>query len=29
VLNCDGLGARDLIGDPKSPVRWFVAGIQD
>jgi len=29
VLNCDGLGARDLIGDPKSPVRWFVIGIED
>ena len=29
VLNSDGKGARDLIGDEKSPVRWFVAGIVD
>ena len=29
ILNSDGKGARDLIGDPKSPVRWFVIGIVD
>jgi ethanolamine utilization protein EutN len=29
LLNSDGKGARDLIGDPKSPVRWFVIGIVD
>jgi ethanolamine utilization protein EutN len=29
VLNSDGKGARDLIGDDKSPVRWFVIGIVD
>ena len=29
VLNSDGQGARDYIGDPKSPVRWFVIGIVD
>jgi ethanolamine utilization protein EutN len=29
ALNSDGRGARDLIGDEKSPVRWFVIGIVD
>jgi ethanolamine utilization protein EutN len=29
VLNSDGKGARDYIGDDKSPVRYFVAGIVD
>jgi ethanolamine utilization protein EutN len=29
VLNSDGKGARELIGDEKSPVRWFVIGILD
>ena len=29
VLNSDGKGARELIGDPKSPARWFVIGIVD
>ena len=29
ILNSDGKGARDLIGDDKSPVRWFVIGIVD
>jgi ethanolamine utilization protein EutN len=29
ILNSDGKGARDLIGDVKSPVRWFVIGIVD
>jgi ethanolamine utilization protein EutN len=29
ILNCDGKGARELIGDEKSPVRWFVIGIVD
>jgi ethanolamine utilization protein EutN len=29
VLNSDGRGARELIGDQKSPVRWFVIGIED
>ena len=27
VLNSDGKGARELIGDEKSPVRWFTIGI--
>ena len=25
----DGKAARELIGDEKSPVRWFVIGIVD
>jgi ethanolamine utilization protein EutN len=29
ILNSDGKGARDLVGDEKSPVRWFVIGIVD
>ena len=29
ILNSDGKGARDLIGDQKSPARWFVIGIVD
>jgi ethanolamine utilization protein EutN len=29
ILNSDGKGARELIGDEKSPARWFVAGIVD
>jgi ethanolamine utilization protein EutN len=29
VLNSDGKAARELIGDDKSPVRYFVIGIVD
>ena len=29
ILNSDGKAARELIGDEKSPVRWFVIGIAD
>lgn len=29
VLNSDGKAAREMIGDNKSPVRWFVIGISD
>ncbi len=29
VLNSDGKAARDLIGNDKSPVRWFTIGIVD
>ena len=29
ILNSDGKAARDLIGNAKSPVRWFVIGIED
>jgi ethanolamine utilization protein EutN len=29
ILNSDGKRARELIGNDKSPVRWFVIGIED
>jgi ethanolamine utilization protein EutN len=29
ILSSDGKGARDLIGDAKTPARWFVIGIVD
>ena len=29
VLNSDGKAARELIGNDKSPVRWFVIAIVD
>jgi len=29
LINSDGKGARELVGDPHSPARWFVAGIVD
>jgi ethanolamine utilization protein EutN len=29
VLNSDGKGARELIGDEKTPARWYVIGIVD
>ena len=29
ILNMDGKGARELIGDDKSPVRYFVIGLVD
>ena len=29
ILNSDGKGARELIGDQKTPVRWFTIGIVD
>ena len=29
VLNSDGKGARELIGDDKSPVRWFTIAVVD
>jgi ethanolamine utilization protein EutN len=29
VLNSDGRAARELVGNDKSPVRWFVIGIVD
>ena len=29
ILNADGKGARDMIGNEKSPVRWFVIAIED
>lgn len=29
LINSDGRGAREYVGDEKSPVRWFVSGIVD
>ena len=29
ILNSDGRGAREYVGDEKSPARWFVVGIVD
>jgi ethanolamine utilization protein EutN len=29
ILSNDGAGARELIGDTNSPVRWMVVGICD
>ena len=29
VLNSDGLAAREVVGDPKTPVRFWVSGIVD
>jgi microcompartment protein CcmK/EutM len=29
VLNSDGKAARDVVGDEKTPVRFFVIGLVD
>jgi microcompartment protein CcmK/EutM len=29
VICSDGKGARQTVGNPKSPVRWYVQGIVD
>src|SRR2546421_7223295 len=29
ILNSDGKGARELVGDAHTPVRWFIIGIVD
>jgi len=29
MITSDGIGARELMGDPTSPVRWSVLGIRD
>ena len=29
VLNSDGKGARELVGDEKTPARWYVIGLVD
>ena len=29
LINCDGKGAREYVENDKSPVRWFVIGIED
>ena len=29
LISNDGKGARELVGSPNSPVRWFVMGLID
>ena len=29
ILSNDGQGAREMVGQKNSPVRWFVMGIED
>ena len=29
ILNSDGKGAREYVGNEKSPARWFVIGLED
>lgn len=29
IISNDGQGARELVGDQNSPVRWFVLGLKD
>jgi ethanolamine utilization protein EutN len=29
LISSDGRGARQLVGDPRSPARWFVQAICD
>ena len=29
ILNSDGKGAREYVGNEKSPARWYVVGIGD
>ena len=29
LLDSDGRGVRELVGDQKTPARWFIAGIVD
>jgi ethanolamine utilization protein EutN len=29
IIDSDGKGARELVGDEKTPVRWFVVGLVD
>ncbi|MCC6126328.1 MAG: EutN/CcmL family microcompartment protein [Pirellulales bacterium] len=29
MVTSDGIGAREALGDPRSPVRWSVLGIPD
>lgn len=29
LISNDGQGAREMAGDPTSPVRWFVMGLSD
>jgi ethanolamine utilization protein EutN len=29
ILNSDGKGAREYVGNEKSPARWYVVGLAD
>ncbi|MEY2407874.1 MAG: hypothetical protein QOF48_544 [Verrucomicrobiota bacterium] len=29
IISSDGAAARQIVGDPKSPVRWLVLGVVD
>lgn len=29
MITSDGIGTRELLGDPQSPVRWSILGIPD
>ncbi len=29
MITSDGIGAREMLGDEKSPVRWSILGILD
>ncbi len=29
IITSDGIGAREMLGDMRSPVRWSVLGIRD
>jgi microcompartment protein CcmK/EutM len=29
IISNDGRGARELVGQKNSPVRWFIMGIED
>jgi ethanolamine utilization protein EutN len=29
TLNSDGKGARELVGNDKTPIRWYIIGIVD
>ena len=29
IISSDGSAARAMVGDPKSPARWFVMGVVD
>jgi ethanolamine utilization protein EutN len=29
VITSDGIGTRELVGSPNSPIRWSVLGIRD
>jgi ethanolamine utilization protein EutN len=29
MITSDGIGTREMLGDPRSPVRWSILGIPD